>query len=475
MLIRVPFPHEGGNRLSHRGRRGLASVVFAVALLTQAGCSRLKGFFERSSVLTPVEVFQKASPSVFVIEALSEDGKPLMLGSGVALAQDLVITNCHVVRDGATLRIRRGEKNWTARLIVASPEHDLCGIRPAELSLHPVLVRPSSELATGEHVYAVGSPEGLELTFSEGVISALRDAEGVHVIQTSAPTSPGSSGGGLFDTHAKLVGITTFQLKEGQSLNFALPGEWIKATLDRVTAPSSRKDDVELESTAWLQIGLEALKSEDYIVAVHSLRKSADLKQGDAFRSWSELGKIWNKAWTHWEASSKYKDWLCTEVPCPLGFVGESTIRDAREQALRSFENAIKLNPNYGEAWCELASLYAQRKEYDRAMAAAKESARLDPSNWWSWAILTMLYLDKGSYDEAIQASVQGGKVASDHHSAMLLLCGKAYAGKGDRKEVLRIYQQLKSEDAELGERFFRSCVIPNSDPLSECVPHVDK
>jgi len=191
----------------------------------------MKGLFEGNRVLTPVEVFQKASPSVFVVEALGEDSKPRMLGSAVALAPNILITNCHVVRNGSSLRVRRGDKTWTTHLITANPDRDLCGIRPIGVTLEPVRVRPSSELATGEHVYAVGSPEGLELTFSEGVISALRDTEGARVIQTSAPISPGSSGGGLFDVKANLVGITTFQLRAGQSLNFALPGEWVRGAV----------------------------------------------------------------------------------------------------------------------------------------------------------------------------------------------------------------------------------------------------
>jgi len=48
-------------------------------------------------------------------------------------------------------------------------------------------------------VYAIGSPEGLELTLSEGLIS------------------------GLFDGQGHLIGITAFYIKEGQNLNFALP------------------------------------------------------------------------------------------------------------------------------------------------------------------------------------------------------------------------------------------------------------
>lgn len=72
-------------------------------------------------------------------------------------------------------------------------------------------------------------PRGLELTLSDGLISGLRNgADGsIDRIQTTAPISPGSSGGGLFDQEGRLVGITTFQLKEGQNLNFALLASWM--------------------------------------------------------------------------------------------------------------------------------------------------------------------------------------------------------------------------------------------------------
>jgi S1-C subfamily serine protease len=250
----------------------------------------------RSHPLSPVDVFQKGSPSVFVVEALDENGKTRVLGSAVAIFRDVLITNCHVVENGYSLRLRRGTGNWTAKLIEAAPNHDLCGLRPSGLTLQAVEVRPSSKLAIGERVYAIGSPEGLELTFSEGVISSLRDTEGVHMIQTSAPISPGSSGGGLFDTQGNLIGITTFQLKEGQSLNFALPGEWIRSSLDSLTEvshkSSSKQSDAELESKAWLAIGLEAKEKEDYELAVSSFRKCADLKQTDAPKAWLELGEI---------------------------------------------------------------------------------------------------------------------------------------------------------------------------------------
>ena len=80
---------------------------------------------------------------------------------------------------------------------------------------------------TGQKVFAIGAPQGLELTISEGIVSSLRETKLGTVIQTTAPISPGSSGGGLFNVSGQLIGITTFQSKTGQNLNFAVPADWI--------------------------------------------------------------------------------------------------------------------------------------------------------------------------------------------------------------------------------------------------------
>jgi hypothetical protein len=62
----------------------------------------------------------------------------------------------------------------------------------------------------------------------------------VPYIQTSAAISPGSSGGGLFDTQGRLLGITTLILSDryrlAQNLNIAVPAEWIHEVPERSKA-----------------------------------------------------------------------------------------------------------------------------------------------------------------------------------------------------------------------------------------------
>jgi S1-C subfamily serine protease len=71
-------------------------------------------------------------------------------------------------------------------------------------------VRRFDDLHVGETVYSLGSPAGFDLSFGQGLIAGLRDIKGAHIIQNSAPSAPGSSGGGLFDARGNLIGITTF-------------------------------------------------------------------------------------------------------------------------------------------------------------------------------------------------------------------------------------------------------------------------
>jgi len=99
-----------------------------------------------------------------------------------------------------------------------------------------------SSLRVGMRVYAVGAPRRLEQTISDGLLSALRrgDAGELQLVQTSAPISPGSSGGGLFDAHGRLIGITTSGLKESQNLNFAMPARWISDLARRNEPPILR-------------------------------------------------------------------------------------------------------------------------------------------------------------------------------------------------------------------------------------------
>jgi hypothetical protein len=180
--------------------------------------------------LTPGEVFEKVAPAVWMVVPVDSTGRRLGTGSGVVIGPERMITNCHVLVKAKGILVRRGNVSHEAKLEYPDVDRDLCTLTVPELKAPAVAIAELSSVKIGNRAYVVGYPEGLTLTLSEGLISGLHRHD-VTPIQTSAPISPGSSGGGLFDDRGRLVGITTGAIlgsqRLAQNLNLAVPAEWV--------------------------------------------------------------------------------------------------------------------------------------------------------------------------------------------------------------------------------------------------------
>ena len=176
-------------------------------------------------------VFENAWRSVVVVVAGDNQG-----GGVVVNEPNQVATNCHVVDESSSdIRVYKGENRravrdapYSAEVVSEDRERDVCILSVSGLWAIPAKIRSAEELEIGEAVYAVGTPKGLDFSISNGIVSQLREeaGESAPLIQTSAAISPGSSGGGLFDSQGRLVGLTTWKIREGENLNFAIPVDW---------------------------------------------------------------------------------------------------------------------------------------------------------------------------------------------------------------------------------------------------------
>jgi S1-C subfamily serine protease len=165
------------------------------------------------------EVFEKAAGAVYKVK--TERG----LGSAVAISDSELLTNCHVVGEFDEVKIVRAKDEQAAKIVSKNADADRCVLRTTAKLPTWVTVRPYEDIKVGERAVTIGTPQGLELTVAEGIVSSKRVFNHGRVIQTSAPISQGSSGGGLFDARGHLLGITTFYFKAGQNLNFAVAAE----------------------------------------------------------------------------------------------------------------------------------------------------------------------------------------------------------------------------------------------------------
>ena len=182
-----------------------------------------------SNALEVEALYEKLSPSVWVVVTGTAKGALLSSGSAVVVEKEKLVTNCHVLRGAEWINVKRQNTMHRARLLHTDVERDLCILQAAELNAPAVTIGSLKSAKVGQRVFAIGAPQGLELTLSDGLISSLRrDAEGnIAAIQISVPVSHGSSGGGLFDKDGKLLGITTAMFADSQNLNLAVPAEWL--------------------------------------------------------------------------------------------------------------------------------------------------------------------------------------------------------------------------------------------------------
>jgi hypothetical protein len=165
------------------------------------------------------------------VTILTDNGS---LGSGFFVAQNIIVTNYHVVE---------GAKNANCYLNNSDIEYQIDGFVGVDKSIDLVLLkvstlnRPAIKFAAtsasiGQKVFVIGSPKGLPATISEGIISGMRDFEGNKLLQMTASISAGSSGGAVLNINGELLGISVAQLNDGQNLNFAIPKSYLQILLD---------------------------------------------------------------------------------------------------------------------------------------------------------------------------------------------------------------------------------------------------
>jgi Trypsin-like peptidase domain/RDD family len=173
-------------------------------------------------------------PAVVTVYVHDDQGKLFGQGSGFLITSDGVgVTNFHVIKGASSADVKLGDGRLYHLLAVHAYNEDRdiaifqlgrkmsLGTEPA-VNL-PYLALSSEEVRVGDRITAVGSPEGLSNSLSDGLVSAIRTDGAERFLQITAPVSPGSSGGPVFNLKGQVVAVTSFQFSDGQNLNFAIP------------------------------------------------------------------------------------------------------------------------------------------------------------------------------------------------------------------------------------------------------------
>lgn len=179
------------------------------------------------------EIFEMYNTAVFMI--FTSDGWNDYQGSGFfASSNGIGISNYHVFQ-GTTIgyeqiKLSNGNTYKIKNVIAKNEDDDYIVFQVDAMGGNFNFIPVSNRMPkVGEQIFTIGSPYGLENTFSSGEISQFR---GDNLIQINAPIDHGSSGGALINEYGEVIGITTAGLdKSGANLNFAIDINVVKPYL----------------------------------------------------------------------------------------------------------------------------------------------------------------------------------------------------------------------------------------------------
>ena len=205
-----------------RARVRAALFIYAIALTLVSTGSQAQSIV--STFLPSPDTIENAASSVLKLEVY-EGALPRGNASGfVVFDGKTLVTNHHVIRRGDWVIAESDKGNlYIADIVIAADEQKDIAILEfhSGTDLDPLPIK-KQELWRGGPVMAISSPHGIKNTVSFGNISALYEKKGIPIIQFTAPVSPGSSGGALFDPDGSVIGLI-FSIVEGtQNMNLAV-------------------------------------------------------------------------------------------------------------------------------------------------------------------------------------------------------------------------------------------------------------
>jgi S1-C subfamily serine protease len=160
------------------------------------------------------------------------DARKRYPASGIAYADDLVITADHVVTREEDIKVILPDgRTINATIAGRDPGSDLAVLRLAEKVLTPA--RTSESVKVGQLVLALGRPSSAGMQASWGIVSAIsgptrtfRGGMLDEYIQSETTPYPGFSGGPLINTEGEVLGLNTSGLTRGSSLTIPVKVTW---------------------------------------------------------------------------------------------------------------------------------------------------------------------------------------------------------------------------------------------------------
>jgi len=351
-------------------------------------------FFTTSNLFADtklVELVKKVKPATGLIITYDENDNVLKQGSGFFIdSNGCFATNYHVIKNAYSAIIKTPNKQIYAvdGILASNIDADIVKLKVDTNSETLIFLTPLNYIPDpGEDVVVVGTPKGLEATVSKGIISAVRDIPGTgKIIQISAEISPGSSGSPVMDMNGNVIGVATFQITDGQALNFAISSEIL---LDL------QEDNVVTTLSEFASFSGERDSNKANILFDQAIKR-------------------------YWAGNT--------------------------QKALKLLEKVIKEDPSHAMAHFDLGVLYSEFGNYAKAIECFKKSIELDSSFYGAYYNLSTILISSSRYSEAREVLESSLGLAADHGDTYFAL-GATYNYLGMDQESLNAFKLATEYD----------------------------
>jgi Tfp pilus assembly protein PilF len=363
----------------------------------------------------------------------------------------LFVTNYHVIKNAHTAYVVLADETKLLVMGVAALDKkaDLAILKVAEkLVAQPLELAGPEVPPVGTKVFAIGNPRGLANTMSDGMVSGHREPDAIAdflkiaLIQTTAPTSPGSSGGPLLAANGKVVGVTTGSRIDGQNLNFAIPVSHVARLLARCESegqltqfPLNRQPDV----LACIERGVAWMKEKEYDKAIEDFDEAIRLDPSNA-RAHGCRGCARVNKKEYGTALRDLNEAIRLDPENARAYDNRGQVYGEMKNwdlAIQDFDEAIRLDPKCSPAYSNRGRVWGEKKRYDKSIEDFDEAIRLDPKRAMAYSNRAAAWLAIAEYDKAIndcdEAIRLDPKLALAYHNR-----GRAWMNKHDHTKAWR-------------------------------------
>ena len=336
---------------------------------------------------TAPQIAEKALAATVYLEMQDSNGLPLGFGSGFFVRDNLIATNYHVIEGAArgTAKLVGQFSTYTIEGVTATDQtNDLALLKVTVSGINPLPLGNSSDVKIGETVYVAGNPQGLEGTFSDGIISSRRDPYTKERLQMTAPISPGSSGGPVLNSKGEVIGISFMTLVGGQNLNFAIPSRYLTELLTKSTpAKSLAEGNRSISAETYFTWGNTKYGLGDYKGAITDYDTAIRLNPDDA-DAYNNRGAAKGDLGQHFAAIADYDTAIRLNPDLAYAYNNRGIAKGNLGQyfaAIADYDTAIRLNPDLAGAYFNRGLTKSELGQHHAAIADFDTAIRLNPDH----------------------------------------------------------------------------------------------